>query len=329
MSKVSVIIPIYNAGQYLEQCLNSVINQTFKDIEIICINDGSTDNSVEILNEYAKNDSRLIIISQENKGQGNARNAGLKAAKGEFIQFVDADDFIDLDCVEKLYNKIKENDSDICVYGCFLLYNKGIILEDCYNSNKYSLDNNFKFSHFEPVLKMYKRQFIENCHIKFPNELIFEDVLFSIKSFLLTNKIVILNENLYYYRQTVGSTMDRVKNNNKVFDILSIIREVELFLKQSNLYEKYKKEFLYFVIGQINYHNNRITDNKLRKRFLVEAKAYIKTKKNEIYKNVELKRKYKKLFTPRIFTFFFDKQKTELHKIYKILGIKIKFKRKI
>ena len=115
MPKVSVIIPIYNTEKYLRKCLDSVCNQTLSDIEIICVNDCSTDNSLEILEEYASKDNRIKLIDfKENKGAAVARNAGIDEAKGEYIGFVDSDDFIDLDFYEKLYNKAVKSGAD-CV----------------------------------------------------------------------------------------------------------------------------------------------------------------------------------------------------------------------
>ena len=113
MPVISVIIPVYNAEKYLEKCLNSVIKQTLKDIEIICINDGSTDGSLNILQKYSEKDKRFIIIDQKNSGQSVARNKGLSVAKGEFIGFVDSDDWIDDDFYEKLYDAAIEYKADI------------------------------------------------------------------------------------------------------------------------------------------------------------------------------------------------------------------------
>lgn len=111
--KISIIIPVYNVEKYLEQCLKSVINQTFKDIEIICINDGSTDNSLEILEAFQKQDERIKIINKQNEGQGIARNEGLKIAKGEYISFIDPDDWVEQGMYEFLYNKFLETNAQI------------------------------------------------------------------------------------------------------------------------------------------------------------------------------------------------------------------------
>ena len=115
MIKVSVIVPVYNTEEYLEKCLNSLINQTLKEIEIICVNDGSTDNSGKILKQYAKRYPQVKVIEQQNLKQGAARNNGVKTATGEYIGYVDSDDWVDLDYFEKLYNTAKKYDSDIAL----------------------------------------------------------------------------------------------------------------------------------------------------------------------------------------------------------------------
>ena len=117
MSKVSIIIPVYNVEKYLKKCLDSVINQTYKDIEIICVNDGSKDGSENILKEYATKDSRIKIIEKKNGGLSSARNAGLDVASGEYCYFVDSDDWIELNTIEKLTDIILSNDVDVVVHS--------------------------------------------------------------------------------------------------------------------------------------------------------------------------------------------------------------------
>ena len=127
MVKVSVIIPIYNTEKYLKKCLNSLIHQTLSDIEIICVNDGSTDKSIDILRNFASQDHRIKIIEQENKKQGAARNAGMKIAQGEYIGFVDSDDWVDLDYFEKLYISAIKHKADISL-GTNVRINKNIFI---------------------------------------------------------------------------------------------------------------------------------------------------------------------------------------------------------
>ena len=113
MPKVSIVIPIYNVEQYLRECLESVVNQTLKEIEIICVNDGSTDSSPEILKEYAEKDNRIKVISKPNSGYGHTMNVGIDAAIGEYIGIVESDDYVKLDMYETLYNIAKKNDLDV------------------------------------------------------------------------------------------------------------------------------------------------------------------------------------------------------------------------
>ena len=122
MTKVSIIVPVYNVEKYLKRCLESLVNQTLKDIEIICVNDGSTDGSLAILNEYVRNDDRIVVINQENSGQSVARNRGIDVAKGEYIGFVDSDDWVCEDYFERLHNSAIQNNAEIAVGGIIRLH---------------------------------------------------------------------------------------------------------------------------------------------------------------------------------------------------------------
>jgi glycosyltransferase involved in cell wall biosynthesis len=179
---VSIIIPIYNCAQYLEKCLNSVINQTLKDIQIICINDGSIDKSLEILNEFLKKDKRIEIINLNfNRGQSYARNQGLENAKGDFIGFVDADDFVDLDYFEKLYNEAIKNDCEIVMAGIRLHKRSGKTKIIDNFKNKILIDVNEKISHLNngsTCTKIFSHNLISKYNIKFPEDLIYEDNVF-------------------------------------------------------------------------------------------------------------------------------------------------------
>ena len=128
MAKISVIIPVYNGEKYLSECLDSLVNQTFKDIEIICVNDCSKDSSLEILNSYAQKDNRIKIINQEtNQGQSIGRNIGIQASQGEYIMFIDQDDWYELNTCEEVYNQIKANDNDLLLFN--IKYNAYVVVE--------------------------------------------------------------------------------------------------------------------------------------------------------------------------------------------------------
>lgn len=177
--KVSIIVPVYNVEKYLKKCLNSLINQTLIDIEIICVNDGSTDNSEKILQQFAKQDSRVKILSQQNKGQSVARNVAIENATGDYLGFVDSDDWVDLDYFEKLYNRAKEFECDIACAGfkrCGKFINS---IRKSYKDVKIYTDINEKVivdklpKHNYLWNKIYKR---DKWNIKFPENKIFEDM---------------------------------------------------------------------------------------------------------------------------------------------------------
>jgi len=140
---VSIIVPVYNVEKYLEKCLESIINQTLKNLEIICVNDGSTDNSLQILEDYAKKDQRIKIINKKNRGSGAAKNTGMKNASGEYIGFVDSDDWVDLAMFEKLYNRAKSQKSDMVMCPIYIYdnvnqgseYDLSYFNLDCFNED--------------------------------------------------------------------------------------------------------------------------------------------------------------------------------------------------
>lgn len=339
MAKISVIIPVYNVEKYLVQCLNSVIYQTFKDIEILCINDGSTDNSLTILEQYARKDSRIKIISKKNQGLGAARNTGILYASGDYLYFLDSDDWLDFTCLEKLYNKIIENNSDVCVMGTnsFIEETQQIYVNDYYNANLYELDENLFFTRSEAFLKLYKHSYFKKHLKSYPEKIWYEDVLVSIKGYLLTTRITILRENLYYYRVRSNSIMNNSKNSLKVLDIFTVIKSVEDFLQSSNLLETYKLTFIEFVLNQLNYHQKRITNRNNRKIFNERIKNYMKNlnAQDTIRSNKKLNNLYNEIFPS--FRYLLSKNlfsietRKEIHTerlIITILGIKLKMKKK-
>lgn len=244
MSKVSVIVPVYNTEKYLEKCLNSLINQTLHDIEVICVNDGSTDNSLNILNQYAQKDNRIKIINQENKMQGAARNAGTQIAAGEYIGFVDSDDWIDLDYFEKLYNAATKYNLDIALATNVRIsknkYKKrlNITEEKVYTELQDKIDVCQQWKNECPTNKIYRLTMIKENGITWPEKVYCEDKLFTIKAVYYANGIVTVpNTNYYYYSNptsTVNLTLRNhhsryLRNKNKAR------KEVLKFLKEKNV----------------------------------------------------------------------------------------------
>jgi glycosyltransferase involved in cell wall biosynthesis len=262
MYDISVIIPVYNVERYLKECLNSVCNQTLENIEIICVNDGSTDSSESILNEYADKDDRIKIISQANQGLGAARNRGLENASAQYVYFLDSDDYIDLTTLEKLFNNAVSNSSDVVLF-------KFQNVDDNKNLHKRGIEfkidkifgdidyNDFSFTYsdvkrhvmnsaFSACLKLYRRDFIEK--FRFPEALHFEDVPVHVQVMLEAEKISFVPEFLYYYRSNPDSILN---SNTKGFDIFKVIDMVEDYLKENNRYDELEEEFIFFKIAQI------------------------------------------------------------------------------
>lgn len=241
MIKVSVIVPFYNTYKYIEKCLNSLVNQTLKNIEIILINDGSTDDSVEIAKAFREKDSRIKIINQENKKQGAARNAGMKIAQGEYIGFVDSDDWVDLDYFEKLYNAAKKYDSDIALATNVRIgYRKTkkrlkITEEKLYTSlaDKFNICNHYKNEC--PTNKIYRKELLDNNNIVWPEGVYCEDKIFTTKSVYYANGIVsVPNINYYYFRNPHSTVNTKQKThlskiqddkNNAKKSVLKFLRE--------------------------------------------------------------------------------------------------------
>ena len=250
MTKVSVIIPVFNVEDYLAECLDSIINQTLDDIEIICINDGSTDNSLEILNDFAAKDSRIKVVSQENSGLSASRNHGLKLAEGEYIYFIDSDDFLELTALEELYDISKANDE--CDMILFKLIN---FYDDSYEKftskyyemkflkkfrNKYFDYKDLGVKIFDVAVsapgKFFKHDLIKD--LTFPEGLIFEDNLFFTEAFLNSNKIYFYDKHLYHRRIRDNSITQTP--TIKFADSITIINRMIELTKKFDVYDTYK-----------------------------------------------------------------------------------------
>lgn len=253
MPRISFIIPVYNVATYLPKCLDSVLGQTFNDIEVICVNDGSTDESGEILKNYAAKDKRVKIIQQNNRGISAARNAGLKMVQADYVMFVDSDDYIAPDMAEKLLKTmIKENtDVVVCSAECVNQLPKDASADvvewqswlqpwfDEYvkPTGVYAVPRTIKDEFISVVWnKLYKTSIIKNYGIEFPVGLIEEDEYWLWAYMLHCKKYAFVNERLYFYIQRSGSIMTTRNGNEKVLDILEIERRIfELAKKYANI----------------------------------------------------------------------------------------------
>lgn len=322
---ISVIIPIYNVEKYISRCLDSVINQTYKKIEIICVDDGSPDNSIKILKEYEKKDSRIKIIRQENGGLSSARNIGIKDSRGEYIFFLDSDDWLPLNSLELLYEDILLNKSDISVGNLIKVYpkkNKEIGLKNLKKID-YSLKNYLEYSinkkNFTAnvVNKLYKTKIIVENKILFKEKILYEDFLFTVQYFIYCKKISVIKEAVYYYFLEREDSIVNTVNIRDLEVFLNII-EIEKFLINNN-----QKEIL-----NLKYFQNYIfewllsaTVSKLFKNGDIEIveKIYEIIKNNQIFKKYyDLYQKNKIFGVKKHFAYIFYNNKNIFIKIIKL-----------
>ena len=236
--KVSVIVPVYNCEKYLKKCLDSLVNQTLKDIEIICVNDGSTDNSGRILEEYT--DSRIKIITKENGGISSARNAGIAVAKGEYLGFVDSDDWVDLDFYEKLYNTAVKYNADIAAAGIIRLHKlrkryylqfKDEQVTDDFKTKLQLCDIPDKSYVWN---KIYKTDKFNKTNLKFKEGRIYEDVIFT-PQILYSMKTLVTVPGTYYYYWRRPKSLITLKHETAKSDLQLSLDEAAEFLEQHNI----------------------------------------------------------------------------------------------
>ncbi|MDR1763733.1 MAG: glycosyltransferase [Dysgonamonadaceae bacterium] len=250
--KISVIIPVYNSEKYLGECLDSIINQTISEIDIICVNDGSTDRSPEILAEYAAKEPRIIIVSKENGGAASARNAGYRHIRGKYTLFVDSDDTIDKTLCEKTYAEAEKDNADITY---FLLENNQITPLERFLAEHPFREADFAILATEvSITQLWKSDFILKNDVKYPEGLVCEDVAFHWNALMLNPKLAFVDEKLYYYRKVATSVShNKIVPITKIFPVWDIIEEM---LKERKLFDKYAEAFFRykFCFYYLNYH---------------------------------------------------------------------------
>lgn len=279
--KISIIVPVNNVEGYLPSCLDTLVNQTFKDIEIICINDGSTDFSKDVLERYSKIDSRIIVINQEQaRGQAFARNEGLKIAKGEYIGFVDGDDWVELDMFEKLYQSAKDHHTDITMCATHLHneYTESSSHDDPYYNLRVfddSFDNrSFSAEEAKDLIldinvaiwnKIYKKDFLIKINARFKEGYIYEDLPFFFETYLQAEKISLVKDFLYFYRTNrFGSTMSNL--GIKVLDRIDMVSLTYDMFKALPYYDEIKTKIVGWIINDL-FHRYTLVDKKYKKEF--------------------------------------------------------------
>lgn len=268
-AKISVIIPVYNVEKYLSQCLENIIHQTYTNLEIICINDGSADNSKNILKDYAKIDKRIRIIEKENGGISSARNVGIKEATGDYIHFIDSDDYIPLNYYEKMIKASDNTNADIVCSGFYF--------EECKEMSVYYKDTFILTNLYDKLYKTFinyfnyvwryliKTSFIKENNFYFINGKVYEDIGYTLELLIKANKVVIVPKVQYFYRYRKDSIVHNKKYNNDL---------TEAFLRYNKVLEKYDIKLLNLVLS-IKYYKLFSKFTILKKFIYLNKTKYI------------------------------------------------------
>lgn len=279
-------MPVYKVEKYLARCLDSIILQTYENLEIICVNDGSPDGSLKILEDYAKRDKRIQIISQENKGLSGARNTGMAAMTGDYFTFIDSDDWLQLGTYQKFVDVLRREKRtiDIFVFNGFIWKEKVRL-----NTNKFSAIfgydewGSFSQSHFKNIRehrnpmhntmavwnKLFRTEWYRKYNFQFMDGMLAQDRLFSAQTYLATENVYVLVDYLYGYRSRAGSMCHKMNDN--VFHLLVICDKVKEVYKQNNFFEESKYAYLEYLVRETLLGVKGCRDD-LRTPFLEEAR---------------------------------------------------------
>ena len=289
---ISVIIPVYNVEEYLHICINSILKQTYKDFEIICIDDASTDSSLEIVEYFAKKDSRVKVIKNEkNRGLGPSRNVGMNAAQGKYIIFLDSDDWYSFDTLEKLYNESEKNSLDVLMFKNIAYYeeSRDFGFEPYYDMEFMNKFDHKVFNHWDldktrffsvPIgacNKLYLKSFLDEHNIRFTNKnYIHEDNPFSTEVLLKAERVSFISE--YFYNRRRRSNSITAFNNERLFDNIPIVHMVlNVFLEDREIYEYYKKEVLDYVFRIVLMGKYNQIDDQYKEEFYIRAQGVFKS----------------------------------------------------
>jgi len=260
---ISIIVPIYNVGPYLEQCLNSIISQTYKHIEILCVNNNSTDNSLEIAQKFAQDDTRIKILNCAEQGLSSTRNTGIDASSGEYIAFIDSDDWISPLYTELLLLNIQEQKSDISCCDYYLFNQKKMRLSDSSHENndniwlqKSKYKNNEILASLHDISsfafnKLYKASIIKQNKLYFPAGLAHEDILFNFSYYVNMQTMSFIAERLYYYRVGRENSLMSLYQHNSP-DVVQIAYKIIEKAKEYNVFDQFKVSIYQQIVYALN-----------------------------------------------------------------------------
>nr|WP_295161678.1 glycosyltransferase [uncultured Methanobrevibacter sp.] len=284
MVKVSVVIPVYNVEDFLGECLDSIINQTLTDIEIICVNDGSADKSLDILNEYASRDDRITVIDQENGGHAVATNRGMDIATGKYLFLMDSDDILDLDALKLTYELAEKKEVDFVIFQAINYYmdKDEYIEEENYSMTKLADhvgDSVFSYRDVKdyvfdisvtPWSKLYRRDFIEKNNIRFPEGLVFDDNVFFFDVLFAAERITFLRKHLFKRRWYPTSSTRA--GDERFLNYIPISNLIWGIFRKYGVFEEFKEQLYAKKTSTIHYWYQNIQD-EFKEMFFSEMKS--------------------------------------------------------
>lgn len=311
MYKVSVIVPVYNTQEYLRDCLSSLIGQTLEEIQIIVVDDGSTDASVEIIKSFANDyPDKIVVLTKKNGGQATARNLGIQYATGEYIGFVDSDDYVHPNMYKEMYEVAKAHDCDLveCNYEYLKIKNKKLVPLKKHGRTRRFRDqvDMFMDPMVAPWNDLYKSSALKNSGVLFPEGYIYEDTSFYIKMIPFIKKSEFIDKPYVYHMYRETSTMN-INKSKKVADIFAVLNDIVQFYKQNNFWNEYQAEVEYFCskillcssMQRISLvRNKELRKELLEKTFKMLSSQFSEYKKNP-YVQEGLKSKYMKSITKK------------------------------
>lgn len=290
MPKISIILPVYNTAKFLPKCLDSLINQTFKNFEIICIDDGSTDNSINIIETYIQKDPRIKLLKSSHSGVGNARNLGAKTAKGDYIQFLDSDDFFELDMLEKMYTAAQLHNADIVACSAKYVSENNEILNDNnsswpINKDEAILNQPFSwqdcpekiFTMFapEPWMSLYKKDFYLKNKLEFPSLSSSNGACLGLMARILAGKIVLLDSQFINYRFCRKDSITYPKTIMRNLNMLKQRLTLKAFLIEQGVFENLKDSWYTNFETALKYIISNTKDAKLLEVFKAGARILL------------------------------------------------------